>query len=154
MDDPKLSELTSHLRFRDRVRATLQTLKDYGLDPIIYEGKRSLAEQRKKVSQGRSKTLESFHVKRGPDAGSLAADIASEKDGWNVQRRFWFVLGASCRARGLGWGGLFNLSAEEREALLTAIDVLRIAKFPEKHDAYSVKIGWDPAHVQTKSNWI
>jgi len=153
MSDPKLLELTASGNFRARVEKTLDSLKSHGEDPKIFEGMRTPAQQREKVLRGVSKTMRSYHLKRGPDKLGLAADIADRKKGWNASKRFWLILGANCQTRALGWGGLFGLSAKHKKGLLVAMARLRDAGWPEDHDAYEVPIGWDPAHVQLDSNW-
>lgn len=144
---PKLQELTTDGNFRAKVEATLQTLAEKGERPKVFEAKRTEAQQREKVRKGYSKTMASYHLKRGGDGGGMACDIADAKKGWNGSKRFWLLLGANCLARGMSWGGLFGLDQSQREAVKSAIDRARKAGWPQSHAAYQVPIGWDPAHV-------
>lgn len=152
-NDPKLNDLTRDGRFREKISAVLNALAANGFDPKIFETKRTLAQQIEKVRKGYSKTLNSYHLRRGSDGGGKAADVASRAMGWNVRKRWWLILGAACQSYGLGWGGLFGLKAREKRALVAAIDELRAAHWPLEHPAYAVRMGWDPAHIQTGSNW-
>lgn len=149
----KLHELTHDGGFQSKVRATLIRMAQLGLKPKIYEAKRTVEEQKEKVRKGYSKTMRSFHLKRGKDGGAMAADIADADKGWNAEKRFWLVLGANAESRGLGWGGLFGLNGKQKQALLEAFDVLRIEGWPDNHPAYAVKIGWDPAHLENRDLW-
>jgi hypothetical protein len=97
--------------------------------------------------------MNSYHLKRGGDGGAKAADIADRKKAWNASRRFWFIIGASCQARGIGWGGAFGLSRKQKAAFSQAVAILRLAEWPSTHPAYQCAIGFDPAHLQTQGNW-
>lgn len=149
----KLMDLTTDKRFRHRVEAAIVDIERLGEFPKIYETIRTVAQQREKVRLGYSKTMKSQHLDRGIDNLGCAADIADRVRGWNASRRFWLILGASCQARGLGWGGLFGLKRSQVKVLLQAFEVLRAAGWPETHPAYQTPIGWDPAHVQIRDNW-
>ena len=151
--DPKLAELTADGNFREKVRALLCDLERLGEYAKIFEAKRTVDQQREKVRLGYSKTMRSNHLKRGADGGGKAADIADRSKGWNASRRFWFIIGASCHARGLGWGGLFGMKSKQKLAFHAAVRTLREAGWPESHSAYQAHIGWDPAHVEFGSNW-
>jgi hypothetical protein len=105
------------------------------------------------VRLGYSKTMRSYHLKRGRDGKGLAADIACQARGWGASKRFWMLLAANCEARDMGWGGLFGLSRKQKQAVRNAIAILRSAGWPVSHEAYQTPIGWDPAHVQKDSNW-
>lgn len=152
--DAKLSQLTADGGYRAKVGALLSDLEARGLDPKIYETKRTIAQQREKVRKGYSRTMNSEHLKEGSDGGSMAADIASKRLAWNAPTRFWFMIGAECDARGLGWGGLFGLNRTQVKGFRQAVIILRSLDWPEVHPAYRVKIGWDAAHVQRKNNWL
>jgi len=153
MIDPKLQELTNDGAFRGKVQLTLQSLVERGEKPKIFEAMRTVEQQREKVKKGYSKTMRSYHLKRGKDGKGLAADIADARNGWNASKRFWFLLGANCEARDLGWGGLFGLGFKQRRALEVAINELRKAGWPQSHEAYQAQLGWDVAHVEFRSNW-
>lgn len=153
MSHPKLSELTTDGAFAAKVGQVLAQLEARNETPRIFETKRTLAQQVKKVRAGYSRTLKSQHVDRGSDGGALAADIADSAKGWNASRRFWLIIGAACQSYGLGWGGLFGLNGRQKGALVAALNTLRAAGWPEDHEAYAVSIGWDPAHLQKRPNW-
>lgn len=153
MTDPKLSELTTDNAFRGKVELVLRDLDGKKYDGYIAEAKRTIEQQREKVRKGYSKTMNSYHLKRGKDGGGLAADIVQKGKGWNASKRFWLILGSSAWAHQLGWGGLFGLNAKQKKALQQAIHTLRQAGWPIEHQAYQVRMGWDPAHLENKSNW-
>ncbi len=151
--DPKLLELTADDNFRQKVNACLTDLTARDEDPRIFEAMRTVEQQREKVRKGYSKTMKSYHLKRGRDGKGLAADIADKVKGWNASKRFWFLLAATCEARRIGWGGLFGLKSKQKQAVMRAIQILRAAGWPHDHEAYQTPIGWDPAHVQKDNNW-
>ena len=114
---------------------------------------RTIEEQKELVAKGYSKTLKSNHLAQA-DGKAWAADLCHITKGWDAPRRFWWLLGANAQARGLGWGGLFGLSAAQRVAVVNALDELRRLKWPTEHEIYhKVKLGWDVAHIELGSNW-
>lgn len=152
MADPKLHELTTTGNFRAKVLGVLTACRNRGFPARVGSGLRSLAEQKKILARGNSKTLNSLHLgKHAPDGLASAADIISSKTGWNLTKREQMLIGAAAEAYGLGWGGLFNVRS--KGAVLAAIRTLRKAGWPPKHEAYNVAIGWDPYHVQRRNNW-
>lgn len=153
--DLKLNDLTNDGNFRSKVQLTLQNLEGHGEDPKIFETLRTMEEQREKVRRGVSKTMNSYHLKKGKDGKAKAADVASKSKGWNVGPRFWLLLGANCQSRKIGWGGIFGFSPAQKAHLIELFDVLRAAGWPKEHPAYrgKVPISWDPAHLQYDSNW-
>lgn len=151
--DPKLSELTTDGNVRAKVAAVLADLQGHGEDPKIFEAKRTVEQQREKVRLGYSKTMNSYHLKRGKDGGAKAADVADRKKAWNASKRFWLLTGSSALAHGLGWGGLFGLGASQKAAVVRAIETLREAGWPKTHEAYQTQLGWDEAHLQADYNW-
>lgn len=153
MSDPKLPELTSDGNFRAKVAAVLGDLDRLGMDAKIFEAKRTVEQQREKVRLGHSKTMNSYHLKRGSDGGSKAADIADRARAWNAPKRFWMILGASAWGHGLGWGGLFGLGAKQKKKLMAALKRLSASDWPDHSSDYETPIGWDGAHVQADFNW-
>ena len=153
MPDPKLAELTTDGNFRAKVAAILDDLASHGEDPKIFEAMRTREQQAEKVRLGYSKTMNSYHLKRGSDGKGKAADIADRKKGWNASKRFFMLLASSCWAHGVGSGILFGLNAKQRQNLKNAILTLRQAGWPKSHPAYETAIGWDGAHCQEDDNW-
>lgn len=155
MTDPKLATITTDGSFRSKIEATLDHMRGHGEDPKIFETLRTVEQQRKKVRDGVSKTMRSYHLKKGSDGHAKAADIASKSKGWNCSQRFWLLLGANAQYRGLGWGGLFDFNAAQRARVLAAFETLRAAGWPKSHPLYKERglVSWDPAHVQFDSNW-
>lgn len=154
MNHPKLTELTTEANFAARVAGVIAQLEARDEHPRIFETKRTVEQQREKVRKGYSKTMRSYHLKRGKDGGAKAADIADAAKGWNASQRFWCIIGAACQSYGLGWGGLFGLNRKQVQAVKGALDELRAAHWPHDHPAYQrCPVSWDPAHVQFDSNW-
>lgn len=151
----KLNELTNRNNFRAKVKGLLADVKSKGEHPKMFETTRTRALQAKYFREGKSKTMNSNHFP-GPDGMAKAVDIAdgSKEQAWNhATKRFWLLIGSSCMARGLGWGGLFGKSIAQRRVIMKALLQLRAAGWPVAHPAYGVDIGWDPAHVENGSNW-
>lgn len=151
--DPKLADLTQDGNFRAKVAAVIADMHARGYDVKIFEAKRTIGQQRQKVALGYSKTMKSFHLKRGSDGGAMAADVADIEKAWGWGKREMFMMGSSAMAHGLGWGGLFGLTAKGKAAVVSAIKVLRQANWPLAHPAYRVILGWDEAHLQSLVNW-
>jgi peptidoglycan L-alanyl-D-glutamate endopeptidase CwlK len=91
-------------RFAKKVRAVLKALEKKGWQPVVISGRRSLAQQKKIVSGGRSRTMKSLHL------CGRAADIMDRRYGWKGRAakpsfEFWVDLGKAARAEGLEWGG-------------------------------------------------
>lgn len=73
------------------IRALLRQLWNLGWQPVIAEGLRTKAEQREKVRQGFSKTMNSRHL------SGLAVDIIDRRWGWagpcaDKDHQFWIDL--------------------------------------------------------------
>ncbi len=132
---------------RPRIADLLHRLEVRGYRPLIAEDVwRSPERQRELHREGRSKVAWSFHCATNPDGtpGSLAVDIVDAGLGWDAGRAFWIALGAAARTEGLNWGGYFGLHAEP--ALKARLDqALR-----ELDADPSIKLGWDPAHVEAR----
>lgn len=148
----KLNELTTQGNFKNKVAGILSALEGYKEKPRIFEALRPMSQQLEKVRNGYSQSMISLHL-AGPDGKARAADIADSKRGWNASKRFWLILGAAAQSYGVGWGGLFGLTKQQKETVQRVIIELRKQGFPLSSELYQVQIGWDPAHVQLKNNW-
>jgi hypothetical protein len=129
---------------RPKVAAVIRDLERQSLKPLIDKHVfRTPAEQAELVRQGFSQVRWGFHNAQRPNGkpGSLAADIVDARLFWDVKKKFWLQVGASALKHGLEWGGMFdvprNLRPTLRQRLLAGDLDPRL------------KIGWDPAHVQT-----
>jgi peptidoglycan L-alanyl-D-glutamate endopeptidase CwlK len=112
---------TLHPVFRWQLQKVLDELTKLGWKPIVASGVRTRAQQAKKVKQGYSKTMNSWHVQGvhqllpfGKDAvevvNGAAADVVDKRYGWgglaaNRHFRFWKDLGRIAKKHGLEWGG-------------------------------------------------
>lgn len=152
MADAKLLQLTQAGNFRAKVAAVLSDVAGRGQVPKIAEALRTPARQRELVRKGFSKTLKSLHL-AGKDGLARAADVVDAEVGWNAHKRFWLLLGSSCMAHEVGWGGLFGLNARQKEALKETILKLRRAGWPADDDLLSVRMGWDPCHCEARNKW-
>jgi hypothetical protein len=121
-----------------KVKGILQHLSQKHWQPVVVHGRRTHAEQLKKVHQGYSSIINSLHVEgaKQQKAGfghepihttaqamvaqygpyiirGEAADIVDARWGWlgpcrNLHHAFWNDLGAAARQAGLVWGGLWR----------------------------------------------
>lgn len=132
----KTRDLEPH--FRRKVERIVHDLAAYlgVLDAHVASGRRTVAEQKKLVSKGYSKTMRSKHL------SGRAADIVPRKQGWNAPKSYWLKLGYLAEREGLRWGGFYGLSRSQRAALRAA--------YKAKDWEAPVKVGWDPAHVETR----
>jgi len=153
--DPKLDQLTTDDNFRSKIEAILADVGGHGYDDIfIAEAMRTKEEQAEKVRLGYAKTMDSYHRRRGTDGKGLAADIVTRSKGWNASKRYWLMLGWVCHQHGVGWGGVFSLTAAKQQALLDSMRRLSEKGWPKGADPdYQTPIGWDPAHCQKANNW-
>ncbi len=89
----KLDQLTKDGNFRAKVASVIETLQVKGYkDTYIVEAMRTVAQQREKVKKGVSKTMNSYHLKRGSDNKGLAADIVPKSTMWSkTGKRYWFM---------------------------------------------------------------
>jgi len=152
--DPKLAQITDDGNLRAKIAAVIDALAHHGYpDVFIAEAMRTVAQQREKVRLGYSKTMNSYHLKRGSDGLGLAADIVPRSTGWNAPKRFWLMLGWLCYKHEVGWGGVFGFNAARRAKVLDAMGRLSAAGWPDTHPDYATQISWDGAHAQKANNW-
>lgn len=153
-NDPKILEMTADAGFRQKVQAVLDTLRAKGYpDAKIIEGMRTVEQQREKVRKGYSKTMRSYHLKRGSDGKGKAADICPASTLWNSDKRYWMIFGWLCYRHGLGWGGLFGIALKQQRKVLEHMRRLSDEGWPAHSESYEVQIGWDGAHCQMDDNW-
>lgn len=90
--DPKLAGMLPGI---------LSDLRAKGWEPYIASGLRTPDEQRQKVAQGYSQTMNSKHLV------GKAADIVDQRYGWdgNQAQQFFHDLGQAAQAHGATWGG-------------------------------------------------
>ncbi len=154
MADPKIDQITQDDGFRAKITAILETLSKKGYpDVAIIEAMRTKEQQAEKVRKGYSKTMKSYHLKRGSDKKGLAADICPRSVGWNAPKRYWMMLGWLCYRHAVGWGGLFGLKLREQKNLLEAMKRLSDKGWPQHDSDYETRMGWDGAHAQKDNNW-
>jgi peptidoglycan L-alanyl-D-glutamate endopeptidase CwlK len=121
MVDNEAKLATAHPVFAAALRRILNGLLTAGWQPRIAELKRTQAQQAKKVKQGYSKTMKSWHV--SSTIGTLpvgrehlqtirgeAADIVDARWGWGgpaakTDHKFWKDLGRLAKENGCSWGG-------------------------------------------------
>lgn len=148
-----IDTLTERRGFRAGVADLVARMAELGEPARVYEGLRTLEQQREKVRLGYSKTLKSAHLP-GPDGLAQAADVAHKSLGWNASKRFWLIVGSWCLFKGWNWGGLYGLTPVQKVSLRDAILELRRQGWPKRSPLYEHKLGWDPAHVSLeRSNW-
>lgn len=110
-----------HPVFVNVLQEILSELGCMGWQPKVVSAMRTSAEQAKKVKEGHSKTMKSWHVPSTAgilaESGSsysivsgFAADIVDSRYGWNGPAKnrkfkFWTDLGRIAKAHGCEWGG-------------------------------------------------
>lgn len=169
INDEKLAKLEPG--FAIRLKRVIAAVNPKGYRARIIEGLRSHAEQREKVRKGYSRTMDSFHLDADNKAPFLgrAADVGDAVlgQGWTARHvRFALILGSAAHWQKIGWGGLFDLSRAQRRALLKRMQELSAAGWPKPNPTtgypynefgltrhYKYKMGWDPNHLQSPSNW-
>jgi hypothetical protein len=136
----RLAEL--YPTFRRRVTAMLEDLETQGLRPRIQEAWRSPADQLRAFESGHSKLKFGFHnvTGQGGSKESLAVDVLNDDHPLNPGTSYLLRLAAAAESQGLTSGIRWGLPAR----LVAAIDAA-IAGGDWKA---SVKLGWDPTHVQ------
>jgi hypothetical protein len=93
-------------RFKPIVLEIMTRLEAKGWQPMVAEGRRTIAQQREKVRKGYSKTMNSYHLT------GMAADIVDKRYAWNIplSHQYWKDQGAIVNElvktnKGLRWGG-------------------------------------------------
>ena len=111
----------AHPVFQPKLRMILNGLRNSGWQPKIAELIRTEEQQRKKVEQGYSQTMKSWHVPSTKaflstgksqlwEVHGAAADIVDARYGWsgpaaNTHFQFWTDLGRLAKMQGCEWGG-------------------------------------------------
>lgn len=129
---------------RELVGNALRIVEACGYRPVIDKNVwRTPAEQLALYRAGRTRLRWGYHcATRDGKPASLAADIICADRGWNVPMSFWLAVGHAARVVGLEWGGLWGLPPGVRRQLWE-----RVREWPCSTEG--IKLGWDPAHVQT-----
>lgn len=135
-------------RFRPTVLEILEKLEARGYQPIVVEGKRTLAQQREKVRLGYSTTMNSYHLT------GLAADICDKREMWDkgLVRPFFndlFLIASTIAVpKGKIECGLIWLHPERYEVYKQTLTDLLANKITQKQA--DAKITWfcDAAHIQ------
>lgn len=140
-NDSRLQEL--YPTFRQRIEAVILELESNGFRPRIQEAWRSIADQKKKVTNGHSKVEFGFHNVTAPDGTkeALAVDLIDDDAPLKPSKNYILHLAAAAEAQGLETGIRWGTFSEDE---IAAIDSA-IATQDWNAD---IKIGWDPMHVQ------
>lgn len=105
---PELNKAYESLesKFKPFVLEILTQLEAKGWQPIVAEGRRTLAQQREKVRLGYSTTMHSYHLT------GMAADIVDKRYNWDIplSHQYWRDQGTIVDLiqktnPGLHWGG-------------------------------------------------
>jgi hypothetical protein len=131
--------------FAVRVRAVLDDMEARGFRPRIQDAHRSIADQLKAFNSGHSKVKFGFHNVTGANGKpeALAVDILDDDNPLNPPRRYLINLMSAAEAQGLHSGGFFGLTANLKKGLQAAVEALDATA--------SVKIGFDPTHVEVSA---
>ena len=140
-DDKSMSAVDKN--FRPIVEKIMGLLKGQGFDPILGSAYRSPKSQQDKIDKGysKTKTIYGYHVALD-DQGNKAAravDLVNRGDGWSSTKAafdFFEALGKIANSDQfkdkVEWGGNW----EQKKKTVGGKEYF---------------IGWDPAHIQTKS---
>lgn len=125
-----------------RLREVIKALEHAGLRPRIQDAWRSEADQLRAYNAGHSKLKYGFHNVTGaggkPEA--LAVDLLDDDNPLNSKKSYLLQLAAAAQQAGLITGIRWGVPAKLLAGLEQAI--------AEGDWNASVKIGWDPTHVQ------
>lgn len=145
-DDP-FWEIEVDPLLREKALTIRRRLRALGWTPCIPRGSgwRSRTEQALKVAAGYSKTFRSKHCRTDAAGGraARAVDIVPAYWGWEPPKAYWYLLGWLAEEEGLRWGGYWGLNPGERARLQKVIH-----EREQEQIFYSVRLGWDPAHVE------
>ncbi|MHB0667960.1 hypothetical protein [Roseomonas mucosa] len=128
--------------FSTKLIRVIERLEIMNLRPRIQDAWRSPEEQLKAFQSGHSKLRFGFHNVTGHNGEkeALAVDILDDNAPLKVGTNFVLQLAVVARAEGLDTGILWGLPAKLRAGTEAAIAAGNYKA--------SVKIGWDPCHVE------
>lgn len=93
-------------KFKPIVAEIMKQLMAKGWQPVVAEGRRTVAQQKEKVRLGYSKTMNSYHLT------GMAADIVDRRYGWDIplSHQYWkdqgqIVTDLRKSIPNLRWGG-------------------------------------------------
>lgn len=129
--------------FRERLKKVIADLEGQGLRPRIQDAWRSPADQLAAFNSGHSKLKFGYHNVTGKNGEkeALAVDLLDDNNAAHEGKEYLLRLAAAAEKQRLSTGIRWGLPQKLRDAIDTAI-----AAQDWKAD---VKIGWDPAHVET-----
>jgi hypothetical protein len=134
--------LTLYPTFAARLVRVIKRLERAGLRPRIQDAWRSPADQLVAFNSGHSKLRFGFHNVTSDDGRpeALAVDLLDDDAPISPGRAYVLQLAAAAEAEGLTTGVRWGVPAAMRRAIDNAI--------ASKDWKASVKIGWDPLHVE------
>jgi len=134
---------TLYPSFRDRVKKVIDRLESEGLRPRIQDAWRSKEDQEKAFKAGKAKLRYGFHNVTSAEGKeeALAVDLLDDDAPLSPTTSYILRLAAAAEAEGLITGVRWDMPKN----LIRGIDAAIAAKDWEA----TVKVGWDPLHVQT-----
>lgn len=128
--------------FANLVRDALQRVEQAGFRPRIQDGWRSPADQLKAYESGHSKLRFGLHnvTGSGGTKESLAVDVLDDDQPLAPTNVYLLTLAIAARSDGLETGILWGLPQNLAKGVEDAVAA--------NNTANSVKVGWDPTHVQ------
>lgn len=97
-------------QFRVALTKTLLRMREQGFDPVVFETLRDDDRQQflygfgREYDDGRGVVTKAKTADTTWHGFGLAADVVSERYGWEAPTTFWQALGDAARAEGLTWG--------------------------------------------------
>ncbi len=154
-NDPKLAHLTTVNNFRARIAAVLSDIQGLGYCDVHIAGVSTMAQSREPHSSLRHRlTLGGSPLESVGEKEGILAEIVPKSVGSNASKRFWMMLGWSCREHNIGWGGLLGLPAAHVGVVVTAMERLKAKGWPTGDDSdYEVALGWAPAWCSIVADW-
>jgi hypothetical protein len=128
--------------FAQKMEAVIRDMEEEGFRPRIQDAHRTIEDQLLAFQKGNSKVKFGFHNVTGannkPEA--LAVDLIDDDHPLDSPRKYVIRLAGIAKAHGLQTGIFFGLPPTLRKGLRQAIEDLNFTA--------SVKIGFDPTHVE------
>ncbi len=138
--------------FQPYVRIILTKLAEKGYKPFVVEGLRTIEQQRQKVKDGNSQTMNSYHL------SGYAADICNTGEMWDkgLVRQFWMdmydIVTSLSVTNGRIRAGLCWDHPERVDIYRKALEYTKAGRITQKQA--DAKITWfcDAAHIEMHLN--
>ena len=150
---PNKAFLSIKPNFQPYVKEVLEKLEAKGYKPFVVEGLRTIEQQRQKVKDGNSQTMNSYHL------SGYAADICNIGEMWDkgLVRQFWMdmydiVQSMTDVKNGHIRCGLVWDHPERVAVYRNTLEAIKAGKLTQKQG--DAKINWfcDAAHIEFRKD--